>query len=72
MKKYMATMVENFSDGDRENGICSPSTFDDLIEATSYYEAEMKANSKWTECGCVFVREATPQDIEEYEMLMAM
>lgn len=71
MIKYMVTMVENFSDGDSESGMCSPSSFDDLVEANSAEEAEMLANQKWDDASCLFVFEATDDFIREYEMLMS-
>lgn len=69
--KYLVTMVEDFSDGTAESGMCAPTTFDDIIEASSSDEAELFANQKWEDCGCILVRKATKEDIQRYEEVMS-
>lgn len=76
--KWVVIMVENYSDGDIENGFCDPSWFKDLIEANCENEALKAAETKWNDScepnrfSCSGAEVATKEEIDEYNEMRNM
>ena len=76
--KWVVIMVENYSDGDIENGLCEPSWFKDLIEANCENEAIKAAEAEWNDScepnrfSCSGAEVATKEEIAEYNEMRSM